>query len=213
MIAQNHSKSTPASKRASATAPGLAISGVAMVKISYTLGVYTRSGLCPLFLFLGPGIRMDATITRVWQLAAPLVESEGMEIVDIDFRHEGSRHGRVLRFYLDKEGVGPNMDDLSRVSRQLSELLDDEDTIEGTYTLEVSSPGINRPLKKPAHFARFVGKRIRVRTRDLIEGRRSFLGILGQVADDSVILTQEGKRYQIPFSMIEKSNYEHDWSA
>lgn len=155
---------------------------------------------------------MDATITRVWQLAAPLVESEGMEIVDIDFRHEGSRHGRVLRLYLDKEG-GPNVDDLGRVSRQLSELLDAQDTIDGAYTLEVSSPGINRPLKKPAHFARFVGKRIRVRTRDLIDGRRSFLGILGQVVEDSVILTQEGKRYQIPFSMIEKSNYEHDWSA
>jgi len=102
---------------------------------------------------------------------------------------------------------------LSRVSRQLSELLDAEDTIDGAYTLEVSSPGINRPLKKPAHFARFVGKRIRVRTRDLIDGRRSFLGILGQVVEDTVILTQEGKRYQIPISMIEKSNYEHDWSA
>ena len=155
---------------------------------------------------------MDPTLTRVWQLAAPLAEGEGMEIVDIDFRHEGSRSGRVLRLYLDKEG-GPNMDDLSRVSRQLSELLDAQDTIDGAYTLEVSSPGINRPLKKPAHFARFVGKRIRVRTRDLVDGRRSFLGILGQVVKDSVILTQEGKRYQIPFSMIEKSNYEHDWSA
>jgi ribosome maturation factor RimP len=155
---------------------------------------------------------MDPTLTRVWQLAAPLAEGEGMEIVDIDFRHEGSRGGRVLRLYLDKEG-GPNMDDLSRVSRELSELLDAQDTIDGAYTLEVSSPGINRPLKKPAHFARFVGKRIRVRTRDLVDGRRSFLGILGQVVEDSVILTQEGKRYQIPFSMIEKSNYEHDWSA
>jgi ribosome maturation factor RimP len=155
---------------------------------------------------------MDATLTRVWQLAAPLVECERMEIVDIELRHEGSRGGRVLRLYLDKEG-GPNVDDLSRISRQLSELLDTEDTIDGTYTLEVSSPGINRPLKKPAHFARFVGKRIRVRTRDLIDGRRSFLGILGQVVEDSVILTQEGKRYQIPFSMIEKSNYDHDWSA
>ena len=155
---------------------------------------------------------MDPTLTRVWQLAGPLAEGEGMEIVDIDFRHEGSRGGPVLRLYLDKEG-GPNMDDLSRVSRQLSELLDAQDTIDGAYTLEVSSPGINRPLKKPAHFARFVGKRIRVRTWDLVDGRRSFLGILGQVVEDSVILTQEGKRYQIPFSMIEKSNYEHDWSA
>ena len=194
------------------TASGLAITTFTMVKTSYTLGVYTRSGLCPLFLFLGLKIAMDATLTRVWQLAAPLVEGERMEIVDIEFRHEGSRGGRVLRLYLDKEG-GPNVDDLTRVSRLLSELLDAEDTIDGTYTLEVSSPGINRPLKKPAHFERFIGKRIRVRTRDLIDGRRSFLGILGEVVDDSVVLTQEGRRYQIPFSMIEKSNYDHDWSA
>ena len=155
---------------------------------------------------------MDTTLTRVWQLAAPLVEDGRMEIVDIEFRQEGSRGGRVLRLYLDKEG-GPNVDDLTRVNRQLSELLDAEDTIDGTYTLEVSSPGINRPLRKPAHFERFIGKRIRIRTRDLIDGRRSFLGILGEVVDDSVVLTQEGKRYQIPFSMIEKSNYDHDWSA
>jgi ribosome maturation factor RimP len=155
---------------------------------------------------------MDATLTRVWELAAPLAQAEGMEIVDIEFRHEGSRGGRVLRLYMDKEG-GTNVDDLSRVSRQLGELLDAQDTIDGTYTLEVSSPGINRSLKKPEHFLRFVGKRIRIRTRDLIDGRRSFLGILDEVAGGSVRLTQEGKQYWIPFSVIEKSNYEHDWSA
>jgi ribosome maturation factor RimP len=155
---------------------------------------------------------MDATIRRVWELTVPLAQGEGMEIVDIEFRPEGTRGGRVLRLYMDKEG-GPSVDDLSRVSRRLSDLLDSEDAIAGAYTLEVSSPGINRPLKRPEHFARFVGKRIRVRTRDMIEGRRSFVGILGQVLGDSVILTQEGKQYQIPFSMIDKSNYEHDWSA
>jgi ribosome maturation factor RimP len=155
---------------------------------------------------------MDATLARVWELALPLAQAEGMEIVDIEFRHEGSRGGRVLRLYMDKQG-GPGVDDLSRVSRQLSEMLDVQDTIDGAYTLEVSSPGINRPLKKPEHFLRFVGKRIRIRTRDLIDGRRSFLGILDEVADNSVRLTQEGKQYWIPFSMIEKSNYEHDWSA
>jgi ribosome maturation factor RimP len=155
---------------------------------------------------------MDATLTRVWELAMPLAQAEGMEIVDIEFRREGSRGGRVLRLYMDKQG-GPSVDDLSRVSRQLSEVLDVQDTIDGAYTLEVSSPGINRPLKKPEHFLRFVGKRIRIRTRDLIDGRRSFLGILDEVAGNSVRLTQEGKQYWIPFSMIEKSNYEHDWSA
>jgi ribosome maturation factor RimP len=162
--------------------------------------------------FVSGSKKMDATVSRVWELAAPLAEKEAMEIVDIEFRHEGSRGGRVLRLYLDKEG-GPNVDDLSRVSHQLSDLLDSENAVEGAYTLEVSSPGINRPLRRPEHFARFVGKRIRVRTRDLVNGRRSFLGMLEEVGADNITLEQEGMQYQIPFSIIEKSNYEHDWSA
>jgi ribosome maturation factor RimP len=155
---------------------------------------------------------MDATVSRVWELATPLARAERMEIVDIELRHEGTRGGLILRVYPDKEG-GPNVDDLSRVSRQLSDVLDTHDAVEGAYTLEVSSPGINRPLRRPEHFARFVGKRIRVRTRDLINGRRSFLGTLTAVLDDRIALTQEGMEYQIPFSVIDKSNYEHDWSA
>ena len=155
---------------------------------------------------------MDATVTRVWELAGPLVDRENMEIVDIEFRYEGRRGGKVLRLYLDKEG-GPNVDDLSRVSRLLSDLLDAQDVVPGTYTLEVSSPGINRPLKRPEHFARFVGKRIRVRTRDSINGRKSFLGTLQEVLENQITLKQEGAQYEIPFALIERSNYEHDWSA
>jgi len=155
---------------------------------------------------------MDETVQRVWQLAAPLADREGMEIVDIEFRRESGRAGRVLRLFLDKSG-GANVHDMSRVSRALSDALDAEDAIEGAYTLEVSSPGINRPLRRPEHFARFVGKRIRVRTRDMINGRRSFLGILGAVVEDKILLAQDGTEFQIPFSMIEKSNYEHDWSV
>ena len=155
---------------------------------------------------------MDATVGRVWELAAPLAENEGMEIVDIELRHERSRGGRVLRLYLDKAG-GPTVDDLSRVSRQLSELLDSQDVVSGAYTLEVSSPGINRPLKRPEHFARYIGKRVRIRTRDLIGGKRSFLGIPQDVVGESITVAQEGTRYDIPFAAIERSNYEHDWSA
>ncbi len=83
---------------------------------------------------------MDATVARIWELAAPLAETQGLEIIDIELRREGSRSGRVLRLYLDKEG-GPNMDNLSQVSRELSALLDVHDVVEGAYTLEVSSPG------------------------------------------------------------------------
>jgi ribosome maturation factor RimP len=180
-----------------------------MVENSYTLGVYLKWAL-PTFLFLGH--EMDPTVTRVWEVAAPLAQGEGMEIVDIEFRHEGSRGGRVLRLYLDKDG-GPSVEDLTRVSRQLSELLDASEIVEGAYTLEVSSPGINRPLKRPEHFTRFVGKRIRVRTREMIDNRKSFLGMLQEVSEEGIRLAQEGKQYQLAFSIIEKANYEHDWSA
>jgi ribosome maturation factor RimP len=91
--------------------------------------------------------------------------------------------------------------------------LDGEDVVDGAYTLEVSSPGINRPLKRPEHFMRFIGKKIRVRTRDMINGRRSFLGRLLEVSPVSIALDQDGTRWDIPFEQIEKSNYEHDWSA
>ena len=155
---------------------------------------------------------MDATIARIWELAKPLAETQGVEIVDIELRREGSRAGRVLRLYLDKDG-GPNMDDLSQVSRELSALLDVHDIVEGAYTLEVSSPGINRPLKLPEHFQRFIGKTVRVRTRDLVQGRRSFLGPLLDVSAEKIAVNQDGARVEIPFAVIEKSNYEHDWSA
>lgn len=154
----------------------------------------------------------DRTVSRIWELATQIADGEAMEVIDVELRREGTRAGRVLRVYLDKEG-GPNVDDLGRVSRQLSDLLDSQDIVEGSYTLEVSSPGINRPLKKPEHFQRFIGKRVRIRTGDMIDGRRSFLGILSEVSGDTIRIEVEGKPYQIPFSMIEKSNYEHDWSA
>jgi ribosome maturation factor RimP len=154
----------------------------------------------------------DRTVSRIWELATQIADGEAMEVIDVELRREGTRAGRVLRVYLDKEG-GPNVDDLGRVSRQLSELLDSQDIVEGSYTLEVSSPGINRSLKKPEHFQRFIGKRVRIRTGDMIDGRRSFLGILSEVSGDTIRIEVEGKPYQIPFSMIEKSNYEHDWSA
>jgi len=153
------------------------------------------------------------SIGRVWQLVAPLAANEGLEIVDIELKHEGGRSGRVLRVYMDKEG-GPGLEELSRVSRALSDLLDEhDDVVDGAYTLEVSSPGINRPLKRPEHFSRFVGKKIRVRTRDMINGRRAFLGELLEVSAEKIAVNQDGARWEIPFSLIEKSNYEHDWSA
>jgi len=151
----------------------------------------------------------DSIVSQVWELAAPLVADEGLEIFDIEFRREG-RGGWVLRLYLDKEG-GPKLDDLTRVSRQLGDLLDVHDVPQRAYTLEVSSPGVNRLLKRPEHFTRFLGKKIRVRTRDRIEGRRTFLGLLKEATQDGIVVSQEKDEIYIPHGMIEKANYEHEW--
>lgn len=153
-----------------------------------------------------------STKARVWEIAAPVAAAEGMEILDIELRPGGGRKGRSLIVYLDKEPGGPTLDDLSRVSRQLGDLLDVHDALGGPYTLEVSSPGVNRLLKKPEHFARFIGKKIRVRTREPIGDRRSFLGALKEARDDGITVLVEKTEFRIPFSAIERANYEHDWS-
>ncbi|OGQ83218.1 MAG: hypothetical protein A3F90_11055 [Deltaproteobacteria bacterium RIFCSPLOWO2_12_FULL_60_19] len=152
----------------------------------------------------------DPVLSRIWEIAGPIAAGEGMEVVDIEFRREGGRGSRVLRVFIDKAG-GPTVDDLTRVSRRLGEVLDEGLEFEGPYTLEVSSPGINRALKKVEHFARFVGKRVRVRTREPIDGRKSFLGPLKEVQAEGIAMLQDGVEVRIGFAAIEKANYEHDW--
>jgi ribosome maturation factor RimP len=93
----------------------------------------------------------------------------------------------------------------------LGDLLDVHDILQRSYTLEVSSPGVNRLLKRPEHFTRFLGKKIRVRTRERIEGRRSFLGLLKETTQDGIVVSEEKVEVFIPHGMIEKANYEYDW--
>ena len=157
------------------------------------------------------------TLDRLWELVDPLAAGEGLEVVDIELRHEG-RSGRVLRVYLDRlekrhEDEAPGVDELSRVSRELSDILDVYDVVEGAYTLEVSSPGINRPLRKPEHFARCVGQRVRVHTGEMIGGRRNFLGPLHDAAGGGVVLLQDGREVFIPFGLIVRANVEYDWAS
>lgn len=162
-------------------------------------------------------MRKESTLESLWAIVEPLAQQVGLELVDIEYHREGQ--GRVLRVYLDKShprdetvaGEGPDLNDLARVSRELSDLLDVHDIPQGPYTLEVSSPGINRSLRKPEHFARYVGKRVRVASRLMIEGRRRFQGLLRQVTDGGVVVLQDDREVFIPFSEIVKANYEHHW--
>jgi ribosome maturation factor RimP len=152
-------------------------------------------------------------VSRVTELAAPLLASLGLELVDIEYKREG--RAMVLRLFIDREG-GITLDDCAAVSRELSEILDVEDFITVYYTLEVSSPGLNRPLKKAADFQRYQGRLIRVKTFELLPDdagnlRKTFLGeLLG--LDDVVVRMKltEGQTAGIPLDKIAKANLEFE---
>jgi len=149
---------------------------------------------------------MNETVAeRVWKIAEPLVTDEGMEMVDVEYHRES--HGAVLRLYLDRDG-GVSLDDLTRVSRQVGDLLDVHNAVPGKYTLEVSSPGINRRLRRPDHFQRYLGQQVRVRTQAPLDGRRVFLGPLTAVDADGITVLQDGVPCTIRFAEIAQANYE-----
>lgn len=159
----------------------------------------------------------SAATKDLWKLIEPLAAAEELEVVEIELRSE-PRVGRVLRVYLDRldqldENESPDVDELSRVSRQLSDVLDVYDLVPGAYTLEVSSPGVDRPLRKPDHFARYIGKRVRVRTSEMIEGRRKFSGVLRSSTTEGITVLQDDREVYIPFRQIARANYEHDWNV
>lgn len=150
---------------------------------------------------------------NVRALAEPLVEAEGMELVDVQYLREGGRW--LLRLILDKPG-GIGLDDCQTISRQVERLLDVEDPIEGAYSLEVSSPGIERPLKRPKDFERFAGRKVEIRTFETIgePPRRNFKGtLLGIDADEVVRVEIDGVEYPIPLEKVSKANLAFDQEA
>jgi ribosome maturation factor RimP len=145
----------------------------------------------------------DPVIQEIWRLAEALLQHEQMELVDVQFRREST--GWVLRLLIDKTG-GVLLDDCSFISRQLSDLLDVKNIIHHPYNLEVSSPGLNRPLRKEADFKRHIGERVTIKTSYLIDNRRTFKGKLAGYGDGNVCVEVEGKEYILSVDVIEKAN-------
>ncbi len=147
-------------------------------------------------------------------MSRPLLASQGLELVELEFKKEG--RDMVLRLFIDREG-GINLDDCASVSRELSELLDVEDVIPENYTLEVSSPGLNRPLKKPSDYERYRGRLIKVRTFDLLADdggnlRKTFLGELLGLENGVIHLRlTEGQTAAIPLDKVAKANLEFEF--
>lgn len=136
------------------------------------------------------------------RLLEPTVERLGYELSDLELRI-GGRDG-VVRVFIDKpEGVG--LADCETVSRQISAVLDVEDPVPGHYVLEVSSPGLDRKLKKPAHFQRFLDRDVKVKVRFPVDGRRNFRGKLTAASEESIEVEVDGQAHSLPLATIESA--------
>lgn len=136
---------------------------------------------------------MAFDLEHVRGIAERVTASQGLELVDCEFR--GGGKARMLRLYIDKPG-GVTHEDCASVSREVGTILDVEDAVPGSYTLEVSSPGLDRKLMKASDYERFTGSRVKVTTREPIEGNRSFEGRLRGLAGGKVKLERLGSKKQ-----------------
>jgi ribosome maturation factor RimP len=149
------------------------------------------------------GLAANPLLESVWSLAAPLCRTEGVELVQVEYQREHG--GLTLRLYLDKPG-GITLDDCADISRQMSDLLDVGLDLPAPYRLEVSSPGLQRPLGKLSDFERFKGCRAKVRTTRPLNGQKNFSGILNGVSGPGVQLILDKGTVTIALSDIAKAH-------
>lgn len=177
---------------------------------------------------------MRKDVRELWQLTEPHVVGAGFELVELEWTRESD--GWVLRLFIDRpagpflpgasgQDVSPDADngleralaisheDCERVSRDLSAALDVADSIPHAYRLEVSSPGIERPLRRETDFARFAGRQAKIRTSDPVEGRRNFNGMLRGARDGIVEIDCDGRSYKVPVDNVVRANLVPDWAA
>ncbi len=138
-------------------------------------------------------------------LLEPAVEDLGYELVHIELGSQDRE--TILRLYIDAPG-GIQVDDCESVSRQVSALLDVEDPVSGGYRLEVSSPGLDRPLVKPDHFKQFVGDQARIVMTAHVLGRKRFTGHMVEASDESVVIEVDGESYELPYNDMESARLE-----
>jgi ribosome maturation factor RimP len=154
-------------------------------------------------------------VEKVTEIVEGILTPLGMALVDIEYKREG--RDMVLRVFIEKEQGGIMLDDCSAVSRELSDILDVEDIIQDNYTLEVSSPGICRPLKKLADYQRFLGHLVKVKTFETLTDdagnkRKTFVGTLKGIEEGNISIDlTEGQHASIPLDKVAKSNLEFEF--
>lgn len=144
----------------------------------------------------------EQIIAAIEEYAAQMLESMGMELVEVQYRREG--HGWVVRLFIDRAD-GVSLDDCAAVSRGISSWLDVEDLIEHAYHLEVSSPGLERPLKKLKDYERFVGRKAKIKLREPVDNQQVFVGDIDRVDGEKVTLIADGKTVSVLFDNIAKA--------
>jgi ribosome maturation factor RimP len=152
----------------------------------------------------------QAVASKIEEIAQRVASSEGLEVVEVEVKGGGNQ--RFVRISIDKpEGV--THADCEMVSQQVGTILDVEDVVPGgRYTLEVSSPGVERKLLKPQDYERFRGKKAKLTLREPVEGRRNWEGVLAGFAEGSVQLeTQPGQTMRFPFDQVQKANLKFEW--
>jgi ribosome maturation factor RimP len=160
------------------------------------------------------GIAEENVAERARRLLEPVLERDGYDLVEIEWSRTGGRW--TLRLFVDRPG-GVGIDDCQAVSRTVEPILDVEDFIEPAYDLEVSSPGLDRPLRKPEHFARYAGQRVVVKAYGPLEGtapgspaRKRWAGLLRGFADGHVEVDVDGTLHRIPHDRVARAHLESD---
>ncbi len=163
---------------------------------------------CPLFFLEGAGLRkLDGALERVRAAAGRVAADGAFELVDVEIQKAGGE--QRVRLFVDKPG-GIGLDDLQSVSEEVSAILDAEDPIAGSYTLEVSSPGLDRPLRTEADYRRFVGRLAKVSSYELVDGRRHWTGRILSCEDGLLTLNLENEKAgaRIPCAKIAHGSLE-----
>ncbi len=147
---------------------------------------------------------MSGKLKQLEEILRPVVEGLGYEFWGIEYRSRG--HQSLLRVFIDDVENGIGIDDCEKVSRQISGVMDVEDPIQTEYTLEVSSPGMDRPLFRPEQYQAFVGHKVQIRLRMAFEGLRRFQGVIKGVEGDDIVVVVDDHEYLLPFDSIEKAH-------
>ena len=157
---------------------------------------------CPLFLF---GTGLSDTTAHIHRLLGPILASLGLTLWELEFKKEGPKW--LLRVFIDREGAGVTVDDCEAVSRDLGTVLDIEEVISHAYTLEVSSPGLDRTLSREEHYRASIGKLLKIKLYQAVDGEKLFTGTIKDFQNGSVIIeTEKGATMTFSLAEVAKAN-------